>query len=285
MTGALELGTTNQKPETKPFGLALANGHRWVIRAADEEAGECIKRLAQVMQLRGADEGREVLVALRPKHQVHLHDIPGEGPLQCWLPPRLNPVLGMIQMTEVARRIALSDLNHGSMLIHGALAEYLGGGIIMAGRGGIGKSTASSRLPEPWHSLSDDTTLVVRDESGQYWAHPWPTWSRFNDGGPGGTWTAEHAVPLRAVFFLDRSSSDRLTPVSATQATALIVESETDLAYHMSYLRVYNPDAARTLFGEGIRAAKALARAVPAFSLELSPDGRFWELIQEVLGS
>ncbi len=275
----------NHKPETKSVGLALANGHRWVIRAADEEAGDCIKRLAQVMQLGVAEEGREVLVALRPKHQVRLYDVPSEGTLQCWLPPNLNAVMGMIQMTEVARTIALSDLNHGSLLIHGALAEYHGSGVVMAGRGGIGKSTASSRLPEPWHSLSDDTTLVVRDGSGQYWAHPWPTWSRFNDGGPGGTWAVEHAVPLRAVFFLDRSSSDRLEPVGAMQAVALIVQSETDLAYHMSCLKVHDPDAARALFGEGLRAAKALARVVPAFSLELSPDGRFWELIEEVLSS
>ena len=31
----------------------------------------------------------------------------------------------------------------------------------------------------PWRSLCDDATLVVRDASGRYWAHPWPTWSRF----------------------------------------------------------------------------------------------------------
>ncbi|MBN2466013.1 SynChlorMet cassette protein ScmC [candidate division WOR-3 bacterium] len=285
MTGALELGTTNQKLETKPFGLALANGHRWLIRAADDEAGDCIRRLAQVMQLRDADHGREVLIALRPRHTVPRFDIPDEGPLQCWLPPNLNPAMGVIQMTEVARRISLSDLKHGSLLIHGALARYRGSGIIMAGRGGIGKSTASSRLPEPWHSLSDDTTMVVRDQRGQYWAHPWPTWSRFRDGGPGGTWAVERAVPLRAVFFLGRAPSDRLAPIGTLQATALLVEAQAELAYEASLLKVYDPSAVRALFNDGFRAAVALARAVPAFSLELSLDGRFWELIEEVLGS
>jgi signal peptidase I len=40
---------------------------------------------------------------------------------------------------------------------------------------------------------------------------------------------------------------------------------------------------ARLLIGQGVSAAKALALATPAFSLKLSPDGRFWEKIEGVL--
>ena len=274
----------NQEPKTRSLcglGLALAGGQRWVIRAADEEAEECVERLGQVMQLREASQGREALVAVCRPASGHHYPLSNENPLLCCLPPRLNPELGVIQMQQVGRRIALSVLKHGSLLIHGALAEYSGSGFIMAGHGTVGKSTASRRLPSPWRSLCDDKTLVVRDGRGQYWAHPWPTWSRFTDGGPGGSWAVEHAVPLRAIFFLSQSPSDRLEPVGATQATALTIESETDLAHEGSRLR--DPNAARALVVDGISAAKALARAVPAYSLKLSLDGRFWEEIERVL--
>jgi hypothetical protein len=252
-----------------------------MIRTADEDSVECVERLGQVMQLRGAEQGREVLVAVCRPASGHFDSISSEGPLLCCLPPSLNPELGVVQMEQITRRIALSTLMQGGLLLHGALAEYAGSGFIMAGHGTVGKSTASRRLPAPWRSLSDDKTLVVRDSLGQYWAHPWPTWSRFHDGRPGGSWPVEHAVPLRAIFFLRQSPSDQLEPVGVTQAAALIIESETDLAHESSRLR--DPNAARALIGEGIRAAKALARAVPAFSLKLSLDGRFWEEIERVL--
>ena len=72
------------------LGLALADGQRLVIRAADEEADECIKRLGQVMQLRDADQGREMLVAVCGLSSSHLDDVSEEGPLLCCLPRRLN---------------------------------------------------------------------------------------------------------------------------------------------------------------------------------------------------
>jgi hypothetical protein len=266
---------------TAGLGLMLVGGQRWLVRAADEEAKECIQRLGHVMQLRGAEQGREVLAAVCRSASGHLDDIFNEGPLLCCLPRRLNPELGVIQMEQVARRIALSVLRQGGLLIHGALAEYYGSGFIMAGPGAIGKSTASRRLPEPWRSLCDDTTLVVRDGNRGFWAHPWPTWSLFSGDAPGGSWAVEQAVPLRAFFFLDQSPSDQLTPLNATEATALTLESAVDLAFEAS--RQTDLNAARTLCSYGVSAAKALARAVPAYTLKLSLDGRFWEEIERVL--
>jgi hypothetical protein len=37
-------------------------------------------------------------------------------------------------------------------------------GILLAGRSGVGKSTAVQRLLHPWQALADDVTLVVRHE-------------------------------------------------------------------------------------------------------------------------
>ena len=151
----------------------------------------------------------------------------------------------------------------------------------MAGPSTVGKSTASRRLLLPWRSLCDDATMVVRDGSGCFWAHPWPTWSLFRIGGPGGSWDVERAVPLRAIFFLGKSPSDQLEPVVGTQAIALTLESEIELALAMSRKTGHN--SARTLIDRGVRAAKALAFAVPAYLLKISLDGRFWEEIERVL--
>jgi signal peptidase I len=151
----------------------------------------------------------------------------------------------------------------------------------MAGPSGVGKSTASSRLPSPWRSLCDDATLVVRDGTGRLWAHPWPTWSRFFFDGPGGSWPVEHAVPLRAIFFLAQSPSDKLEQVNATQGAALTLESAKALV--MGSYGMTGEEAASMLCTDGVRSAWGLALSVPAYSLNLNLDGRFWELIEHVL--
>lgn len=89
-------------------------------------------------------------------------------------------------MVHGASVIVLDVENRGGLLLHGALAECKRQGVILAGPGTVGKTTASRRLRLPWHSLSDDATLVVRDRAGRFGAHPWPTWSRFMFGGSWG---------------------------------------------------------------------------------------------------
>lgn len=73
--------------------------------------------------------------------------------------------------------------HYGGGLIHAAFGEVDGKGFLMAAPGGTGKTTASNRLPEPFISHCDDTVLIVKDKEGCYWAHPFPTWSRFYWGG------------------------------------------------------------------------------------------------------
>jgi len=185
------------------------------------------------------------------------------------------------QMEQIASLIARETPVRSGLLLHGALAEYGGSGFIMAGHGGVGKSAASRRLPEPWHSLSDDATLVVRDSGGRYWAHPWPTWSRFCGNGPGDLWPVEQAIPLRAIFFLARAPTARLEPISATQAAALVLESSVN---HIgAKAQVTREGAPWAIRRDWISAAQALARAVPGYRLGLSLHGEFWREIERVL--
>ena len=103
-------------------------------------------------------------------------------------------------MSSVALVVAQEAQSRGRLLLHGASGED---GVILAGSGTVGKSTASSRLLPPWQSLRDDATLLARDCSGDCRAHPIPTWSRLYSQGqedvppPGGSWDTQPAVPLR----------------------------------------------------------------------------------------
>jgi len=271
------------------LGFRLADGRRWVIRPYDEEAAAIVAELGRVMCLgpahetsRPGEEGRELCVAVGDEcDESGWPEADSNAAVACRLTASSDRDARIAQMIQVATTIAREALARGGLLLHAALTEYRGSGFVMAGPGTVGKSTASGRLPLPWHSLCDDTTLVVRDNNGQFWAHPWPTWSRFWANGPGGSWTVEQPVPLRAVFFLGQAPADELEPVYPTQAAALALESAVDLVREASGMT--DVAAARTLFSEGVSAAKALAQAVPAYSLKLSLTGRFWEDIERVL--
>ena len=225
--------------------------------------------------------GRELYVAVCTEGVGVASGLDGPGAVACHIEAPTDSGTKVVQMATISSLIGREAVTRGGLLLHGALAEYKGSGFIMAGPGMIGKSTASRRLPSPWQSLCDDRTLVVRDGKGRFWAHPWPTWSRFYFNRPGGSWAVEYAVPLRAIFFLAQSPSDKLEPVNVTQATALALESAVDLAWEI--VSTAEESAARTLHGDAVSAARALALAVPAYLLRLSLHGRFWEEIERVL--
>jgi SynChlorMet cassette protein ScmC len=262
--------------------LCLADGQTWLIRPVDEAAAAVVAELGKAMRLTSGEKGRELYVAASGEGRPPEWSGSGfSGSVVCFLPDSADPDMRAVSMDRIASAIARESLARGGLLLHAALAENQARGFAMAGPSGVGKSTASSRLRPPWHSLCDDSTLVVRDQNSRWWAHPWPTWSRFLRGGSGGSWPVEHAVPLRAVFFLSQSPADQLEPVSTTQATALTMESAVSLAWEA--YRLTDEIAARSLSSYGVRAAWALASAVPAYSLKTSLEGRFWDEIERVL--
>ncbi|MFO7676094.1 MAG: SynChlorMet cassette protein ScmC [bacterium] len=229
---------------------------------------------------RPGEAGRELCVAVSGESDRTGPETPGAA--ACRIAPPTDKETRVAQLRRIASFIARETLARGGMLFHGALAEYRGSGFIMGGPAEVGKSTASRRLPAPWRSLSDDMTLVVPDGRGRFWAHPWPTWSRFLYGGPGGSWAVERAVPLRALFFLDQSPFDRLEPLHGTRVTALAMESAEELAREVLFV-LNDVDVIHRLCIEALRTARGLAAAIPAWSLKFSLEGRFWEEIERVL--
>jgi SynChlorMet cassette protein ScmC len=180
-----------------------------------------------------------------------------------------------VQLVRVGSLLVRQAECRGGLLVHGALVARDRFGVILAGPGGMGKTTACRRLQPPWRSLCDDATLVVRDQGGTYWGHPWPTWSNFLWGGPGGSWDVQNAVPLRAIFFLAQAQKDQAEPVETAQAVCLLLKSaEQTLSPMMRGLGEDEIRAHRLLRFDSIC---ALARAVPCYHLRLSHDGAFWQ--------
>lgn len=299
--------------------LALADGSSWAILAGDEMTSFLVSCLAEVMQLRTLvsrlkrphhTPGCRVLVSA----DVHgaaraagdgLPDVLAAQAPSCLSPDPLQLascqvlsskdehtticlvgraedtdtlVTQLMQLSLVMGRLAQA---RGALLLHSALAERQGCGVILAGPGGVGKTTASQRLPPPWRSLCDDATLVVRDEQGAYWAHPWPTWSDFMFGGPGGTWDVQHAVPLRGIFFLAQAQEDKVEPFGVGEAVCLLVESAEQASRPMS--RGMEENEVRALRLQRFDNVSALAQTVPCYLLRLTQTGGFWHEIERAI--
>lgn len=276
------------------YDFALSDGSRWEIAAGDEAAASIVSQLGNAMQLKmmtGAVEASHRGNLCRLLVQVDAHTSVAEcyvplvsendGVVTCILSPSDDwggPYVNLVRLSLIFAREAQA---RGGVLIHGALAERDGMGVILAAPGGTGKTTASQRLPAPWRSLCDDTTLVVRDEQGNYRAHPWPTWSRFQNGGVGGTWDVQRPVSLGGIFFLDRAVEDRVERVGPGHAVSLLVEGVRQASMFMP-LGLFKEEV-RALHLEGFNNLCALARVIPAHVLHISLTGAFWQEMEKVL--
>ena len=276
------------------YDLALADGSCWGIAAGNEEAIFIVSQLGCIMQLRrcsGAIEPSNRVNLNRLLVQIDAHasvsdwHVPlaseNDGVVVCVLRPSDfwgGPFLNLVRLSSILAHEAQA---HGGVLIHGALAERDGIGVILAAPGGTGKTTASNRLPVPWRSLCDDTTLVVRNPQGDYWAHPWPTWSRFMDGEPGGTWDVQKAVPVKGIFFLVQAGKDRVDRVNSAQAVGLLGESVGQSSGFMASSLC--KDELRALHLEQFNNLCILARVIPTHTLHISLTGTFWQEIEQTL--
>ncbi len=269
------------------FALTLQPGLCWHICAVDSTAATVVTHMAAVMQLPSSERITPTATGTNAKRIVVISN--GGAPAEASpddvifrLPPgppgRQSLLHGQVRASLALARAVLPQ---GGLLLHGALAEWMGRGTLFVGSSSAGKSTASRRLLPPWRSLCDDTTLVMPDAHGQWWAHPWPTWSLCIEGGPGGTWNVQSAVPLGAIFFLKQDPMDSVEPLGTGRAAARLAQA----AEEVSPLAWSDapPDQIRQLRVQRFDWLSALARVVPAFTLELSLAGAFWQKIEEAL--
>lgn len=291
--------------------LALADGAGWLVAAGDERARALISGLSAAMQLKPvnsasglgtqapvrrlfvhtsqwpssqADEGLDQACAARSVPQavpwVELASQGRDTSICIWSPPG-SPDIFALQLISLSLFFAGQAEARGGVLLHGALAEHQGRGILLVGRGGAGKTTASNRLQPPWRSLSDDIALAVRDTQGNYVAHPWPTWSRYLSSDAGAGWQVERAVPLRGLCFLTQSKADRIASVGPGQAVVGLVQSSENAWWglppspHREQMQAHRLQRFENIC--------ALVQAVPAYQLHLSLHGPFWRKIEQML--
>jgi SynChlorMet cassette protein ScmC len=187
-----------------------------------------------------------------------------------------------IKISNFSRLLGFLALDLGGMLIHGALASKNCVGIILAGTSGVGKTTASKRLPLPWQSLSDEATIVIPDSKGIYWAQPLPTSSKFREG-IGGTWNVQHAVPLKSIFFLYQSENDRAKPLNRADSIRLLITYSWQTM--ILILDEIDQEWRHAMLSKLFDNASALFSTISGFELYISKTGRFWEELDQVLGS
>jgi hypothetical protein len=265
--------------------LSLTNGRTWGIFADDLQAHDVTSRLAELMKMGNCvDPACKIIVSTgeEDKQWDCLSDLEG-GVVKCQVKPvhECSPEDLAVQFIRIASVIVLDAEQQGGALLHAALVERDGYGVILAGRGGIGKTTTSQRFPAPWRPLCDDTTLIVRDEQGIYRAHPWPTWSTFMFGGSGGIWDVQRSVSLKCIFFLAHAQKDRIVSIEPDQAIGALLRSAEQGT--LLTLRKLGADGARSIRSRRFDNIWNLMQAVPCYILYLSRTGEFWHEIERVI--
>ena len=166
----------------------------------------------------------------------------------------------------------------GGLPLHAALAEIGGQGVLLAGISGAGKSTCCRRFPASWRTLGDDMAIVVPCEDGAFRGHPLPTWSAVKAQTVERPCVLQHSVPIRAIFFLVHSESESAEPVGGARAALSIYDAAMQVFMSVDHSASIPGGSTytRTLFEN----ASEMAAAVPAFVLQVSLRGRFWECIE-----
>lgn len=284
-------------PQFPIFGVRLGNGYRWGIVSQGETAERVVALMADAMDLPPIDYScchRLMFVGYRNAspnrlnkiHQSQFIKVRMQGIQEIFITFIISPGEGKGSLTEMGKTLSfllgLLSQRDGGLLIHGALVERNGNGVLMAGRSRVGKTTASNRLPPSWHSLCDDVTLIIRDDLGGYWAHPWPTWSRFKRNGSGGRWKVEGAIPLKGIFILEQGD-DGVRALGCGQAVCLLSECAKHVTDYLIKELDLSEEEVNAYNLQRFENVCALTKAIPSYLLNLSLNGFFWKEIESVL--
>ncbi|HOD35460.1 MAG TPA: SynChlorMet cassette protein ScmC [Syntrophales bacterium] len=169
----------------------------------------------------------------------------------------------------------------GGLIVHGALLERRGSGVLLMGKSGAGKTTCCQRLPSNWRILGDDLALVVKDRNGHFLAHPLPTWSAVDSGRNKWPCRMNESVPLEALFVLKQSLIDSVGKLRGAEAAVAVKQASDEALMPLDIAHSRSGIPGRK---ELFQNAMDLSKAISTFQLRVSLTGRFWEKIEEVLG-
>jgi SynChlorMet cassette protein ScmC len=291
----------NTKRDAKNFGIKLASDEIWQFKSTSETS-EWLDKLCATMELDeyiGVDGHRIIFlknifeesniikslglngIRLLNTGPLRTYNCPSGPHVICELGNMDFPERELFKMAQSVLPIYNGALYQGGLPLHAALVERGGIGVAIAAPGGTGKSTCARRIPQPWKAMCDDEILIVRDKKDIYHAHPFPTWSRCNTQEVRETWNVQAHVPISAVFFLKKSQKDEVNFLSFSQSAALIYKLS--LPVFDRILESIDQEEYTIIKKLIFENACNIAKSIPAFILEASLDGKFWEAIDRAL--
>jgi hypothetical protein len=173
----------------------------------------------------------------------------------------------------------LDILELGGGIVHGGLAIYQGQGVLLTAPPGGGKTTAFSTIPENWQLMSDDAVLVWPDAQGIFLSSPLPTWSVLLGINPQlagiRKWQVGVGTALQMTLFLEKADTIGLIP-----------RRQVDAVFPL--YRAFSEYPIVNLMRSGYRiklfkAAAALTRAVPSWSLQMPRHADLWPHLEKEL--
>jgi hypothetical protein len=164
--------------------------------------------------------------------------------------PLYNPLCYPLDQLLTMHRLA----REGGTIVHCALLDVGGAGVLCPGVSGAGKTTLARQLvarPD-LRVLSDDRAVVRRGAAGyRAYGTPWP--------GEGG-FAINAAVPLVAIGFIEKRPAPETTPLSPNEAIHRLVR--------VASVPWYDRDAA----GRAFDGLADLCGQVPAWRLGVPPS-------------
>ena len=222
------------------FAFSIANGNSWQIEGRDE-AGE---RFVSILGLSESEKKRAVDFPFYPpqisstytffdftKDTLEYFDFLNRVGRNETIAIRSSIQLDRSDrnvfyslagnMSIISRAVTIRNEIWGGILIHGIMVLHEKGAIVIAGDTGAGKTTTVRRLPENiWRRMSDDRTLVVRDQEGDYYAYPWPGGKAYRQ--PELRYDISKGYPLRGVFTVVKNEKNSLEKIEGLSAVAIL---------------------------------------------------------------
>lgn len=280
---------------SKAFRLKLTGGQCWCIKGEGTRQ-YLAERLAQLMGLGGAADCQEggILLFSDSAHKCDENFEPLFMNKQVCISQNSEKNVMRVEVAELNNefdlysllRIGIQLIHHvnvrrGGLPLHAAIAELDGMGMLLAAKGGTGKSTCCQRLPGYWNVLGDDEVLMAKSESTGYAGHPIPTWSHYLYGERIATWRTESPAPIRAIFFLEQAENEALVPL-AQGISSLRIYASINPVYKMCWTSLFHAEK-HHLNAMLFHNACDMAAHIPTFILKFSRTGEFWSPIEETL--
>jgi len=279
--------------------LKLADEREWAF-AAEASLRPWLGAFAAILQLERLDRrarGRFSIFRFEkpprlfggspeaPEFSYTLKQIDNEA-WMCTLSGRPRKIEEIECMRVILRVVYHDAIKRGGIPCHGGLLDWGGRGILIAGASGTGKSTLCRRLKTSATVLSDEETLIVRDAHGQYWGHPFPTWSRLiDDPDTPRTWPVQKAIPLGAIFFLFPSSRGAYIPIGAGEAAGRLTRLALEKSVRIKSIQENDDlvDLKMRLFENACTIASRVPAAKMKVSLESDMEREFDQMCRGLL--